>query len=422
MELAFRSEQGSQPRNEDSCLVKQEQGLFLVCDGLSLKKGGNLAGQLAAEAFVSWWESNRSLREKIPNPLAKEEKKNWEEAFRLAFQEASKRIFQKATSDPELHGMCTGLDALLILGQHALIGHVGAGRVYLVRKGESHLLTEDHTQLAYLRRVGKLQNVSPQQMASYARRMTRAVGFQEDVKADFLFVELEPNDRFVVMTDGVWQTLGEETTFSLAARAGNPQQVLDSLHTTVNETGPRDNFTTLVLDPQLSSAPVAIAAEQKVKLLGKVPAFEYLSYQDLLKVLSVGDLVKVADGQTLCKEGDPGSEMMLILSGATNVMKGGQVIRTLGKGDVFGEMSMIDAAPRSATVVATAATNLLAFPRDSLFSLLREDPILSVKFLWGMGIEMNKRLRVASNRLVGKPDNEGAATEKKLALPFHRSV
>jgi CRP-like cAMP-binding protein len=136
----------------------------------------------------------------------------------------------------------------------------------------------------------------------------------------------------------------------------------------------------------------------------------------------VGDLVKVAAGQVLCKEGDRGGEMMLLIAGAAEVTKNGQSIRQLGRGDVFGEMSMIDSAPRSATVTASAATSLLAFPRDSLFALFREDPTLSVKFLWGVTMEMNKRLRAASNKMVGRPENEGAVTDKKASLPFQRSM
>jgi hypothetical protein len=318
--------------------------------------------------------------------------------------------------------MCTSVDLVLVFGTHALVGHVGAGRVYLVRKSEAHLLTEDHTQAAYLRRIGKLSNATPQQVATYSRRLTRAVGYQEEVKADTLLVELEPGDRFVLMTDGVWQPLGDGTVFSLAARPLPPKELLALLHGTVAETGARDNYTTLIADPAVAAVPIQAGAEQKLKMLGRVPAFEYLSYQELLKVLSIGDLVKVNAGQVLCKEGEQGGEMMLLISGSADVTKSGKVIRGLGKGDVFGEMSMIDSAPRSASVVATSATNLLAFPRDALFSLFREDSLLSVKFLWGVTMEMNKRLRAASNRLVGKPEHEGAPTEKKGPLPFLRSM
>lgn len=423
MEFSFRSEQGSAAKNEDSCIASEGVGCFVVCDGLSVKSGGELAAKLAGECLGAWAAQNQPLLQKVKESGSKEDKKALEEALALGFQDASKEIFHHSATDPSLHGMCTSVDFLLILGSHALVGHVGAGRVYIVRKGEAHLLTEDHTQAAYLRRLGKLSSATPQQVASYSRRLTRAVGYQEDVKADTLMVELEPGDRFVVMTDGVWQPVGDATIFGLAARAGSAKDVLEAIHATVIETGGRDNFTTLVLDPQLAEAPQQAGAEQKLKMLGKVPAFEYLSYQELMKVLSVGDLVKVGPGQALCKEGDQGGEMMLLIAGSAEVTKSGQVIRQLGRGDVFGEMSMIDSAPRSATVTAKTPMSLLAFPRDALFTLFREDPTLSVKFLWGVTMEMNKRLRAASNKMVGRPENEGAPADKiKVTLPFQRSM
>lgn len=423
MDLAFRSEQGQAQRNEDSLIALPDQGAFVVCDGLSVTKGGDLASRLSCEALKAWLEEAQDILTNARKATSsKEDRRRIEESLTEAFAESSRAIFQKAATDPGLHGMCTGADILLFLGTHALVGHVGAGRVYLVRKGEAHLLTEDHTQLAYMRRIGKLGDASPQQIASYSRRVTKAVGFQEDVKPDLLMVELEPGDRFLLMTDGVWQALGDGTTFSICARSGSPSKILEELHKTVTETGARDNFTTIVVEPKMAPVSVQAGAEQKIKMLGKVPVFEYLSYQDLLKLLSVGDLVKVGSGQLLCKEGDAGAEMMLVLSGGANVTKNGQVIRVLSRGDVFGEMSMIDAAPRSASVIANAPTNLLAFPRDELFALCREDPTLSVKFLWGVTMEMNRRLRMVSNQLVGRPELEGAAIEKSSALPFIRSL
>jgi protein phosphatase len=422
MEFAFGSEAGTSPRNEDSCLVAEGLGFFLVCDGLSVKSGGEIAAKTAGECLQAWAAASQSVIEKAKTSGNKEDIKALEESMAAAFHQASSVIFHKAAEDPSYHGMCTSVDLVLVFGTHALVGHVGAGRVYLVRKSEAHLLTEDHTQAAYLRRIGKLSSATPQQVATYSRRLTRAVGYQEEVKADTLLVELEPGDRFVLMTDGVWQPLGDGTVFSLAARPLPPKELLGLLHGTVVETGARDNYTTLIADPAVAAVPIQAGAEQKLKMLGRVPAFEYLSYQELLKVLSIGDLVKVNAGQVLCKEGEQGGEMMLLIAGSADVTKSGKVIRSLGKGDVFGEMSMIDSAPRSASVVATSSTNLLAFPRDALFSLFREDSLLSVKFLWGVTMEMNKRLRAASNRLVGKPETDGAPTEKKGPLPFLRSM
>lgn len=426
MESAHRSEKGASARNEDVCLSVPERGLFVVCDGLGGPKGGDLAARLAAEGLVEWVGRMQPVVQRLKASAKKEERLALERELNLGFQETSRRIFEAAAEDTSLHGMCSTVDLLLVMGSHALVAHVGSGRVYLAREGEGHLLTEDHTQLGYLRRIGKLADVPASEQATYAKRLTRAVGFRAEVKVDFLWVELEENDRFLLLSDGVWQGLGEGSTLALSTGAGSPRELVDRLATAVDDAGGRDDYTSLVVLPQWKAPSAEVlpaTAEQKIKMLGRVAAFEFLSYQELLKVLSAGELVKVKPGSTLCREGDPGGEMMLILSGSADVTKNGKKIRALAQGDVFGEMSMLDAAVRSATVTAATPTNLLAFPRTTLFDLFREDSNLAVKFLWGVTMEMNRRLRMASNQLVGKPEAEGTESGKgKGPLPFHRSL
>ncbi len=419
---------GALPKNEDRLLASQEAACFVVADGLSVKEGGDWAADFISRELVQFFQKNRQVLATFNELPTKEKKQKVETNFDLFLQKCCKQIFDESKKRPELAGMCTGIDLVAQLGGHAFVAHVGAGRVYLIRSGEAHLLTEDHTQLAHLRRIGKLASVSPQDQQVFSRRVTRAVGYQEAVRADYLLLELQENDRMAILSDGVWQTLGDGTTSSLLCQGENPEQLVQQLHQTVNETGPKDNFSTLVWKPDLAKVASASigempsGADQKLKLLGKIPAFQFLGYQELMKVVSVGELIKVSAGKDLCREGEVGGEMMLILHGNAHVRIGGKEIGKLSTGDVFGEMSMIDSAPRSATVTAVVNTNVLAFPRKALFELFQEDSNLAVKFMWGITIEMNKRLREASNKLVGKKEAEVAQENGEMILPFVRGV
>jgi PPM family protein phosphatase len=422
MQITHASERGALAKNEDRIFVQKEQNFVLVCDGLSVKTGGEQAAEILGAVLTQEFQKRGSSFKSLSQKSAKEVRETLEEAFDASLQIASKKIFEHSTKSTELAGMCSGCDGILQVGNQALVAHVGAGRIYLIRKGEAHLLTEDHTQLAYLRRIGKLSSVSPQDQQTYSRRVTRAVGFQESVKVDYLLVELEAGDRLCIITDGVWQTLGDGTTAANLCADQTIEKILETLHSSVVETGSKDNFSTLIWEPNWESAKEATSgADQKLKMLGKIPVFQYLSYQELVKVISFGELSKFPAGKFVCQEGDKGGELMLILSGSTLVKKNGKEIGKLEKGDVFGEMSMIDAAPRSATIEAIQATNVLAFPREELFSLFREDSQLAVKFLWGVSLEMNKRLREASNKLVGRTESETSVKVKDDSLPFLRS-
>lgn len=419
---------GALPKNEDRLLASQEVACFVVADGLSVKEGGDWAADFLSRELMQFFQKNKQVLAAFNEMPTKEKKQKVETNFDLYLQKCCKLIFDESKKRPELAGMCTGLDLVAQLGAHAFVAHVGAGRVYLIRNGEAHLLTEDHTQLAHLRRIGKLSAVSPQDQQVFSRRVTRAVGYQEAVRADYLLVELQENDRMAIMSDGVWQTLGDGTTSSLLCQGESPEQVVHQLHQTVKDTGPKDNFSTVVWKPEFvktttaSSGEIRAGADQKLKLLGRVPAFQFLGYQELMKVVSVGELIKVAAGKDLCREGDAGGEMMLILHGNALVRIGGKEIGKLSTGDVFGEMSMIDSAPRSATVTAVVNTNVLAFPRKALFELFQEDSNLAVKFMWGITIEMNKRLREASNKLVGRKETDITQETGEIVLPFVRGV
>lgn len=423
MQMHHQTEAGPLPRNEDRVAFAEAIHCAVIADGLSVKSGGDWAAEFIGKELTAELQKSGGTWANIGNYSPKELKALIEKTVDEIVQKISRRIFAEGTKRPDLTGMCTGFDSVLQVGNHLFVAHVGAGRVYLIRQGEAHLLTEDHTQLAHLKRIGKLDKVSPQDQQLFARRVTRAVGFQESVKVDYLILELEQGDRIALVTDGVWQTLGDLTTANTLSMAEDTGAVVQKLMSLVKETGPKDNFSTLLWQPVAKATEAETdGADQKLKLLGRIPAFQYLSYQELVKVISFGELNKVAAGQELCKEGDPGGEMMLILSGNALVRKSGKEIGKLGKGDVFGEMSMIDAAPRSATVVATVATNVLAFPRKELFQLFREDAGLAVKFLWGVTLEMNKRLREASSKLVGKSEAEWNPATKESILPFVKDV
>ena len=193
----------------------------------------------------------------------------------------------------------------------------------------------------------------------------------------------------------------------------------------LKQKGPKDNYTALVTQPDF--VPTSIeqtketSAEAKLQLAGKIPAFTYLAYPELIKLMSISEIFKVNAGTTVCKEGDPGEEMMVILSGKLDVLIQGKKIAQLGVGQAVGEMSMIEGGARSATLVAAEATNLVAFARKELYGLLKEEPELCVKFLWGLMGEMNRRLRATSNQLAGKKQAttpQPSAAKGRELLPF----
>lgn len=110
---------------------------------------------------------------------------------------------------------------------------------------------------------------------------------------------------------------------------------------------------------------------------------ELLADVDLFRDLSKGQLKRLAQaskevdhpaGKEVATEGLGALAFHLILEGTATVNKGGRVLRTLGPGDYFGEISMIDGKPRSATVTADEPMTVLALPHQGFQQVIDEDP------------------------------------------------
>jgi CRP-like cAMP-binding protein len=92
----------------------------------------------------------------------------------------------------------------------------------------------------------------------------------------------------------------------------------------------------------------------------------------------------VASGEAIIREGEPGTEFYVIADGATDVTRGGKVVAQLGQGDFFGELALLDPAPRGATVTASAPTNVLVLSQEKFASALDEVAGLRDALLHGM--------------------------------------
>src|SRR5512140_2126053 len=105
---------------------------------------------------------------------------------------------------------------------------------------------------------------------------------------------------------------------------------------------------------------------------------EVKTYLEALVALDETPL-KLDPGQVIFAEGEPGHQMFIVRSGTVDLRVGDTVVETVGQGGVFGEMALVDPAPRSATAVAGPACSLVLVEEGSFNDLLRRVP--------GLGLE-----------------------------------
>ena len=136
----------------------------------------------------------------------------------------------------------------------------------------------------------------------------------------------------------------------------------------------------------------------RIDWLKKVPLFSGLSRRDLDLVARQTDVVRAHGGKVLTRQGTLGEEFLLIVDGSARVERNGTVIARLDAGDFFGEMSLIDGKPRSASVIAESPITLLVVESRSLRSLLDGVPGLRRK----ISVTLCERLRRADAGLAAR--------------------
>jgi CRP/FNR family transcriptional regulator, cyclic AMP receptor protein len=131
----------------------------------------------------------------------------------------------------------------------------------------------------------------------------------------------------------------------------------------------------------MNGRPGVAKSPNKVALLQNVPLFRDLSRRQLDQIARLADEIDVPAGKRLAAAGDRGTELFVIIDGQAIVKtQNGRTVR-LGAGDFFGEMSIVDGGPRSASVEAATAMRLLVIGRREFWDLLNAAPPLVPKIM-----------------------------------------
>ena len=240
-------------RNEDQYVC--EPPLFAVADGMGGAQAGEVASGLAAAVL---------------NEAAGEER--GEERVASLIKEANRRVFQRSTEDEATSGMGTTMTVALVDASTIAFGHVGDSRAYRIRNGTLEQLTDDHSLVGELVRSGRL---SPEEAESHPQRsvITRALGTEPDVDVDTFTVEAEPDDVYLICSDGLTDMVSPRDVQALLVKhAGDLDASARALVDAANAGGGEDNITVVLF--QIAAAeeagetkemPVAVAPEPEAE-------------------------------------------------------------------------------------------------------------------------------------------------------------
>lgn len=224
-------------RNEDSFLIDESLGLFLVADGMGGHRGGEVASRLAVEsAREVVFRHSKDNRRMMPRQLLAE-----------AYREASHRIFDKARSEgnQELQGMGTTLVCAYRYRNTLYIANVGDSRAYLFSDPYLWQVTEDHSLLNEQLRAGLF---SERDIASFGAKnvITRSVGFERDVMCDIVERDVRPGEMILMCSDGL-SGLVTDTRIADILRTTSVDQIVSTCINEAKKNGGDDNVTCMLL-------------------------------------------------------------------------------------------------------------------------------------------------------------------------------
>ena len=401
--------------NEDSFLQDDELGLYVVADGMGGHAAGEVASAQAVQSIRTVILEGRAVLEQFRTTPTIEARELVAQLMEKAIHRACADIYALAQSDQGKRGMGTTVVALVCAGKKAVVGHVGDSRVYLFRNGRAHQLTEDHTIIQEQLKRGL---ITKDQVATAENKnvITRAVGIQPSVAVDTLVTDLLPGDLYLLCSDGLHGYLADDelpALFSQEPRA----KLAEALTELAIQRGGKDNVTTVALSIEAGDDDETTDVEGKTEILRRIPLFQHMTYKELLAILGIARGRQFEKGQGIIKEGEQGDELFVLFRGRVEVMKSGLKIAQLKAGGHFGEMGLVDQAPRSATVHAVEETSAISIDRDSLLKLMRRDSLLAVKLLWSFVQVLSERLRNTNDALTDikhELDNVRARSDSSL--------
>lgn len=234
--------------NEDAFVA--EPMVFGVADGM----GGHQAGEVASDIAA------RIIRDRLGTGASNVG------VVVASVVEANASIFQAAHASADHQGMGTTLTALVVLradessvARFALI-NVGDSRTYLLRNGELHRATLDHS---YVQELVNTGHISEDEARTHPRRniVTRALGIEPTVRVDTWLVPMVHGDRFILCSDGLVDEVHDDEIATIALAATDPQIAAEQLVAKANANGGRDNVTVVVVDVLQGVEPTAEDAE-----------------------------------------------------------------------------------------------------------------------------------------------------------------
>ena len=384
---------GPRHDNQDCALVLPELGLYVVADGM----GGLADGRASAAAAIASVEraapelvaSLRAARGSSDTSVADcLEGVVWDasEAVRAA------AVQRHAPARPPRSG-CT-LTLAVVVDDALYVAHIGDSRAYLVDTEGVRQLTEDHSVAAARVRRGRM-TPDEARTSPLRNKLYQAIGLSEELVVDILEVDLQPGDRVVLCSDGLWERVTPSELHGCVV-GRFPAHASEALLRAAEQRGLVDNTTVVVVDPRRTTVAV-----DKPSALARTTLFSDFSTLELHRLVPYFEPQSVRTGDVVVREGERGESLYVLGAGMFEVHRQDVLLTTLVAPGHFGDIALLRGSPRTATVTAASDGWLLRLHRDPIHELIRRQPELGARLSLRLAQHLAERVVDLTERLAG---------------------
>ncbi len=206
--------------------------LYIVADGMGGHKAGDYASRYTTQRIVASVSRNP---EEEPVTILNE-----------AIEVANRLLIEEAMEDETKRGMGTTVVAATIIDGKLYVANVGDSRLYLVGR-EMRQITRDHSLVAEMVRIGEMRAAEAKAHPD-KNIITRAIGASEHVEADFFEVDLTPEDRILLCTDGLTNMVDDSVIREIVTEDAPIEERVEKLVNAANRAGGKDNITVMIIE------------------------------------------------------------------------------------------------------------------------------------------------------------------------------
>lgn len=242
VQMGFKTDKGKKRgKNEDFLFVMPSEGIYIVADGVGGRNSGELASLMAVKSIAEY------IKERPLDGI--EDEVEIQKYYLGCMHSVNRTIYDMAKQSDENAGMATTVVLLHLVGNDAYIVNVGDSRAYICRDLTIRQITEDHTYVNELLKVGSITK----EQAEYhpnKNMITRALGGDKVILPDFYRLETYKNDIIILCTDGLYGELSTEEICFMASRSNEMFGLSRDLVQRANQKGGNDNITVICLKIQ----------------------------------------------------------------------------------------------------------------------------------------------------------------------------